>query len=239
MSDFDAPPVIRTLSTSTNPLSLEIVSPLVAPAAAVCVIAEAVFDIAISPEVVKTPFSVALASVAAPDESVPVTLALASVASPVVCSVPVTCTPVVASVMTSVVPTPIFNAVKRMSSTSTYAAACVLVIFNPVVPVCVRSVVALFKITSSSKVVTPLALSVPATSVFPDPAKTLNFVEATVKSPPTATVLDNVVAAVAVNVVWNVPAPYTSSVCVMFAVVLYVVAAFTVSVSLGEKSPMR
>ena len=39
MSDFDAPPVIRTLSTSTNPLSLVIVSPLVAPAAAVCVVA--------------------------------------------------------------------------------------------------------------------------------------------------------------------------------------------------------
>eukprot|EP00982_Pelagococcus_subviridis_P000985 8152-Pelagococcus_subviridis.AAC.1 len=28
MPEFDAPPVIRTLSTSTNPLSLEIVSPL-------------------------------------------------------------------------------------------------------------------------------------------------------------------------------------------------------------------
>jgi hypothetical protein len=49
MSDFDAPPVIRTLSTSTNPLSLEIVSPLVAPAAAVCVIEEAVFDNDVSP----------------------------------------------------------------------------------------------------------------------------------------------------------------------------------------------
>ena len=49
MSDFDAPPVIRTLSTSTNPLSLEIVSPLVAPAAAVCVIAAAVFDKDVSP----------------------------------------------------------------------------------------------------------------------------------------------------------------------------------------------
>ena len=50
LSDFDAPPVIRTLSTSTKPLLLEIVSPLVAPAAAVCVSSATVSDMNKSPE---------------------------------------------------------------------------------------------------------------------------------------------------------------------------------------------
>ena len=67
---------------TTKPLSLEIVSPLVAPAAAVCVIEEAVFEIEMSPKVVTSPFSVALAMVVAPAESAPDTVALANVAAP-------------------------------------------------------------------------------------------------------------------------------------------------------------
>ena len=43
-STYDA-----VLFTTTKPLSLEIVKPLVAPAAAVCVIAAAVFDNDVSP----------------------------------------------------------------------------------------------------------------------------------------------------------------------------------------------
>ena len=117
MSDFDAPPVIRTLSTSTNPLSLEIVSPLVAPAAAVCVSSATVSDMNKSPE---SPKAVRL-------DFAPVTAkSSASVAFPDDCSVPVTLTPVDASDIKVAVPEmPMSLLVNRTSSTSTYEAVLV------------------------------------------------------------------------------------------------------------------
>ena len=150
--------ITHVLFTSTNPLSLEIVNPLVAPVAAVCVIAEAVFDIAMSPEVDKSPLSVALANVAAPDDSAPVTLALASVDAPAF-SVPlITVLPVLDAMVTLSVPSDAFTLTSPVM---------VVAPVMPVAPVMVVAPAESAPVTLALASVDAPAFSVPLITVLP------------------------------------------------------------------------